>query len=79
MILIEAQIQKQLRITGFKNEYDLEGRLRQLGLVPGDSLRVLRHAPLGGPLLVEVNGRSVALGREVAARIEVEEIECVSL
>ena len=78
MILIDAAIQTPLRITGFVKGYDLEARLRQLGLVPGDSLRILRQAPLGGPLLVEINGRSIALGRGVAARVEVEEIACVS-
>ena len=78
MVLINAEIQKQLRVVGFTEGFDLESRLRQLGLVPGDRLRILRQAPLGGPLLVEVNGRSLALGRGVAARIEVEEIECDS-
>lgn len=38
----------------------------------GDSLQVLRVAPLGGPLLVEVNGREIALGRSVAEKIMVE-------
>ncbi len=78
MILLDAATLTPLRITGFRKGYDLESRLRQLGLVPGDQVRVLRHAPLGGPLLVEVNGRSIALGRNVASRVEVEEIECVS-
>jgi len=46
--------------------------LRQLGLIPGDDARVLRHAPLGGPVLVEVDGRSIALGRGVASKVVVE-------
>lgn len=78
MVLINAEIQKNLRVTGFRGGQVLESRLRQLGLVPGDQLRILRRAPLGGPLLVEINGRDLALGRGVAARIEVEEIECAS-
>ena len=47
-------------------------KLRQYGLHVGDELRVLRMAPLGGPLLVEVNGRELALGRAVAEKILVE-------
>ncbi len=74
MVLTDAEIRKTLRITGFVEGYNLEGRLRQLGLVPGDQLRILRHAPLGGPLLVEINGREIALGRGVASRVEVEEV-----
>jgi ferrous iron transport protein A len=52
-------------------------KLRQHGLHLGDTLRVLRSAPLGGPLLVEVNGRELALGRTVAEKLFVE-TECES-
>jgi ferrous iron transport protein A len=52
-------------------------KLRQYGLHLGDTLRVLRSAPIGGPLLVEVNGRELALGRTVAEYLFVE-IECES-
>ena len=52
-------------------------KLKQYGLHPGDTLRVLRTAPLGGPLLVEVNGRELALGRSVAENLFVE-LECES-
>jgi len=52
-------------------------KLRQYGLHLGDTLRVLRSAPLGGPLLVEVNGRELALGRSVAENLFVE-TECES-
>jgi len=50
----------------------LRSRLMQYGLHIGDLVRVLRSAPLGGPLLVEVNGREIALGRAVAEKILVE-------
>ena len=41
----------------------------------GDELGVLRSAPWDGPLLVEVKGRELALGRAVAEKIFVE-AEC---
>ena len=50
----------------------LRSKLMQYGLHVGDFVRVLRSAPLGGPLLVEVNGREIALGRTVAENIFVE-------
>lgn len=50
----------------------LRSKLMQYGLHIGDFVRVLRVAPLGGPLLVEVNGREIALGRAVAEKIFVE-------
>ena len=50
----------------------LQSKLMQYGLHIGEFVRVLRSAPLGGPLLVEVNGREIALGRVVAEKIFVE-------
>jgi ferrous iron transport protein A len=52
-------------------------KLKQYGLHVGDEVRVLRTAPLGGPLLIEVNGRELAIGRAVAEKILVES-ECES-
>ena len=52
-------------------------KLKQYGLHIGDTLHVLRSAPLGGRLLVEVNGRELALGRTVAENLFVE-TECES-
>lgn len=49
-------------------------KLRQYGLFIGDEARVLRLAPFEGPILLEVNGREIALGRGIAVRIMVEVI-----
>ncbi len=50
----------------------LRTKLLQYGLHVGDTIKVVRSAPLGGPLLVEINGREIALGRAVAEKILVE-------
>lgn len=47
-------------------------RLLELGLIPGVPVRVLRRAPLGDPLQIEVAGASFALRSEVARHIAVE-------
>lgn len=46
--------------------------LMELGLVPGTRVRVLRCAPLGDPLQVEVFGAQLAIRRAVAATVTVE-------
>lgn len=46
-------------------------RLRELGLVPGTRLRVIRRAPLGDPIEVSVRGSRLAMRRSEARRIEV--------
>jgi ferrous iron transport protein A len=44
-------------------------RLGELGILVGAILQVRRSAPLGGPILVEVQGSMVALGRRLAHRV----------
>ena len=73
MTLLEIPIGGQARLVQMGE--GLHSKLRQYGLHIGDCVRVLRAAPLGGPLLVEVNGREIALGRGVAEKITVE-TEC---
>lgn len=63
---------KKLKITGVVGGKTLNDKLRQYGLFVGDQVRVLRLAPLGGPVLIEANGREIALGRGIAAKIIVD-------
>jgi Fe2+ transport system protein FeoA len=45
--------------------------LAQLGVHVNEKLRVLSIAPMGGPVLVEAAGSTIAIGRSLAARIRV--------
>ncbi|HEU68160.1 MAG TPA: ferrous iron transport protein A [Candidatus Acetothermia bacterium] len=47
-------------------------RLRRLGLRPGALVRIVAAGGWGGPVLVEVDGCRVALGRGLARRILVQ-------
>jgi ferrous iron transport protein A len=68
--LLEVPVGNAVRLM--KADGALHTKLKTYGLHVGDCLRVLRVAPMGGPLLVEVNGREIALGRTVAEKIFVE-------
>ena len=46
-------------------------RLRELGLVPGTKIRLIRRAPMGDPLEVSVRGSRLAMRRSEAIQIEV--------
>lgn len=52
--------------------------LGSLGLFPGTRVRVCEVAPFNGPLMVDVDGSTYALGREVADRILVTASEPVA-
>jgi len=47
-------------------------RLREMGLLPGTRLKLVRRAPLGDPIEIEVRGYHLSLRRDEAEHIEVE-------
>ncbi|REG10310.1 FeoA family protein [Pelolinea submarina] len=51
---------------------EMERRLAQLGFLPGNKVRIIRSAPFHGPLLLDVEGREIVLGRGVANKVMVE-------
>lgn len=51
--------------------------LASLGMYPGTDVRVCEVAPFKGPLLIEVNGATYALGRDIAERILVAHDDAV--
>ena len=69
MRLLDIPLNVQARLLLFD---EVRAKLNQYGLYVGDVVRILRIAPLGGPLLVEINGREIALGRTLAEKILVE-------
>ncbi|ADC64620.1 FeoA family protein [Ferroglobus placidus DSM 10642] len=47
-------------------------RYREMGLVSGEIVRVVRVAPLGDPVEIEVKGYNLSLRKDEARRIRVE-------
>ena len=70
--LEQAALRLPVRISGIDGGHDVRARLATMGLLPGVTLSVLNRAPLGGPLLVEIAGSRIALGRGVARKVLVE-------
>ncbi len=75
MKLLNIDDNIQVEIVSFKGGKGISSKLRQLGLMPGDRIIVIKRAPFNGPLLVEASGRTIALGRGVAGKIEVKVCE----
>ena len=62
MKLIEVPLGARVRLLDVHGR-GLRGKLIQYGLHMGDCIRLLRAAPLGGPLLVESCSRDAVLTR----------------
>ena len=71
--LSQVEEGKVVKIIGCEAGRGLRRRLEGLGLVPGQTVRVLKNG--WGPLLIEVMGRKIGIGRGQAEKILVEEIE----
>lgn len=50
-------------------------KLMVMGVLPNTSVILIRRAPMGDPLQVEVRGVSIALRENIAAQIQVEPIQ----
>ncbi len=71
--LDRVSVGKRVVVKEIEGGFGVRQHLSNLGIHIGDRVLVKKHAPLGGPLLIEVHGSEVALGRGVAARVRVEE------
>jgi ferrous iron transport protein A len=74
MKLLDTPKNIAVEIIDYTGGKGIESKLRQLGISPGRKVKILRFAPLGGPVMLDVEGRSVAIGRGIAERIQVEQV-----
>ncbi len=63
--------QARAEIVALPEGHGAARRLAELGIFIGGQVKVVRIAPLSGPVLLEVRGSLVALGRRLAHRIVV--------
>ncbi len=75
-VLASARIGQRVRIVSIDLDPDLAAWIHAVGISPGEELEVLRRGALGGPLHVRTSsGGEFAVAREIAARLEVTEVE----
>jgi Fe2+ transport system protein FeoA len=70
--LYEADAHATLRILLITGGWEVRRSFNQMGIHPGDRVRVLRRAPFGGPLMIDSRGTRVAVGKQLAEKIRVE-------
>ena len=74
MNLLNVNNGRWVRVINFRGGRGMQRRLTQLGFLPGNKVRIIRTAPFHGPLILDVEGREIVLGRGVASHIIVEYI-----
>lgn len=73
MRLSELKDGQQAKVSAFVGlSVDLKKKLMVMGVLPNTDVRVIRRAPMGDPLQVEVRGVSLAIRKNIAAEIEIE-------
>ena len=65
---------KKAKVVDIRGGWGEKRRLSQMGIHPGDVVTVVRYGALGGPMVIEVHGFQLALGRGIASQVFVEEV-----
>jgi ferrous iron transport protein A len=73
MTLEHIELRLETRVAEIEGGGNVRAHLNTLGIHVGDRIRVVERAPFKGPVLIEIHGSKVALGRGVAAKVRVEE------
>jgi ferrous iron transport protein A len=72
MTLDTVGVHRQARVIMIDGGHKIRSYLNTLGIHIGDWLTVVQRAPFRGPVLVEIHGSRVALGRGIATKIRVD-------
>ncbi len=70
--LANMQIGQCGRVRRLSAEASVRHRLMEMGLVRGSRVKVVRFAPMGDPIDIEVRGYHLSLRKSEAQSIEVE-------
>jgi Fe2+ transport system protein FeoA len=62
-------------VRGYPQSSGLFLRLREMGLVPGTTVTLVRTAPMGDPIEIVVRGYHLSLRKSEAAHVRVEKLD----
>lgn len=71
--LEKIEVGRRATVVEIDGGAGVRNHLNTLGIHMGDTIRVVERAPFRGPVLVEIHGTRVALGRGVARKVTVTE------
>lgn len=72
----DLKVGQKARILSFKaGDQSYRQRLIAMGLLPGTEFTVIRMAPLGDPIEVNIRGFALSLRKDEASILTIEKIE----
>jgi ferrous iron transport protein A len=73
MTLADLEKGKSRKVVSVRGEDVVTRRLMEMGVIPGVSVRMVKSAPFGDPLEINVRGYSLALRRNEAESVLLEQ------
>ncbi|GAB4311507.1 MAG: FeoA family protein [Methanobacteriaceae archaeon] len=73
--LTDVQPGKKVIIKQIKGGFGIRNRFESLNIREGKEVQIVASGPFRGPLVLNIDGCKVAVGRGMAAKISVEEID----
>jgi len=74
MTLADLEKGESRTVLSVRGENLVTRRLMEMGLIPGVAVRMVKSAPFGDPLEINVRGYSLALRRNEAQSVELEQV-----
>ena len=74
MTLADLEKGESRTVLSVRGEDLITRRLMEMGVIPGVAVRMVKSAPFGDPLEIKVRGYSLALRRNEAESVELEQV-----
>ena len=74
MTLAELEKGESRTVLSVRGESLVTRRLMEMGVIPGVAVRMVKSAPFGDPLEINVRGYSLALRRNEAQSVELQQV-----
>jgi len=59
-------------ITQITGGYGQQRHMRSLGVREGKEINIVAKQPIGGPIIIDIDGNQIAIGRGMATRVMVK-------
>jgi len=74
MTLKDLQPGEEGKVIGIGEKGPMRRRIMDMGVTPGACIKVIKVAPLGDPIEVNIRGYELSLRKEEAGQIEINKL-----